>query len=137
MSDIVVTTGRVLEAAALISFYDSLYLGLYTNNVTVNPTTTFSSLIEASFPGYSRVSINGFGSAFLNGANQGEIDSTIQNLTLTTTGGPYPIYGYFLMTAPSGGILVAIGPNSAAPVNLANAGDTYTVQPKKVQGDLC
>lgn len=137
MTDIVVTTGRVLEAAALVSFYDSLFLGLYTNNVTPSPTTPFSALVEASFPGYSRVSIAGFGSAFLNGSNQGEIDSVIQNLTLSTTGGPYPIYGYFLITAISGGTLIAIGPNTAAPVDLANAGDTYTVQPRKVQGDLC
>lgn len=137
MADTVVTTGRVLEASALTAFYDSLFIALYTNLVAVTPTTTLGALTEASFPGYSRASINGFGAAFLNASNQGEIDSLILNFVLGTTGGPYPIYGYFLMTAASGGTLVAVGPNPSAPVYLTNNGDTYSVQPRKVQGDLC
>lgn len=135
MADIVVTTGRVLEAAALQSFLDTLTLRLYVNSVSVTVLTTLGALTEASFPGYSAVAVSSWGTAFLNGSNQGEIDEIIRGFTLSASGGPYSIYGYYL-TAP-GPVLYAVGPNAGGPVSLSQAGDTYQVLPKKVQGDLC
>lgn len=135
MADIVVAGGRVLEAAALQSFLDTLTLHLFVNNYTPVVGTVLADLTEASFPGYSSVAVGSWGTAFLNGSNQGEIDEITRNFTLSSTGGPYPIYGYYL-TAP-GPVLYAAGRNPGAPQYLANAGDAYQVLPKKVQGDLC
>lgn len=136
MADIVVGTGRVLEAAALQSFLDAAFLRLYVNVVSggVTVDTVLTNLVEATFPGYAAINTNSWGTAFYNSLKQGEIDEINRVFTLSTTGGPYPIYGYYLTVS---GVLYAVGPNPSAPIYLANTGDSYVVQPRKVQGDLC
>jgi hypothetical protein len=130
MADVICNGGLVAIAGALQSYLNALTLHLYTTNITPAFGDTASTYLphEASFPGYSPISINSWGTAFLSGSNLAEIDEQIRVFTLSTSGGPYPIYGYFILDGSSN--LIWAGLNSAAPVNLANAGDTYSVQPK-------
>jgi hypothetical protein len=130
MADIICNGGLVAIAGALQTYLDGLSLRLYTTAITpaVGDTAAAYLAAEASFPGYAPIPLTSWGSAYLVSSGLAEIDEIIRVFTLSSSGGPYPIYGYFIVD--SGLSLIWAGLNSAAPVNLTNAGDSYSVQPK-------
>jgi hypothetical protein len=93
-----------LKAAYLNS--NSCQIGLYTNITTPSRTTTLSSLVEASFPGYSRITGTlGMGAPYLNTGNFAQIDrSALAQFTPSSVSAGQNIYGYFVCLN-AGGVL--------------------------------
>jgi len=126
----------VICGQALLSFLtleqmllNNSFLCLY--EVAHVPTTADTAgdytTIECTFPGYARIPINPWSAPVLLGGVTANTNYPPQSFTLTAAGGPFPVYGYFLLDALLN--LIGAGQNPAAPVQLANAGDQYVVTP--------
>jgi len=102
-------------------------LRLYQNNQFPDPTDTAAAYIEATFSGYPGPVPPVFGSAFINGAGQGEIAAT--TLTFVHNGGPTAntVYGIFV-TDSGGGLVYA--ERFGAPVLMASATDFILYTPR-------
>ena len=119
-----------IAQSMVTSFWPTLAWGLYTNNVTLGPATTFASLSEASWTGYARQTPSGW---TVNGIIANIAVSSAGSITFTnSTGSPVTAYGYFVLMA-SGSNLIAIEEFSGAPVTIA-AGGTLSINP--VIGDF-
>lgn len=80
------------------------YIGLFINVITITRATTQSMLVEASFPGYSRItsSLN-FGAPYLNGSGFYQIDRVgLAQFTPSVITAGQNVYGYFVGTGPNG-----------------------------------
>lgn len=104
-----------------------LQVGLYTNNVTLTRNTTFSNLVEASFPGYARVNIGAFGVAYLNANGFWQIDrSSLAVFQPASIGAGQQVYGYFVGIPP--GALWWAEANPAGPTLVGASLLPYIVQ---------
>lgn len=124
-------TGLLIIAnSAVVNLWPTTFWGLYTNNVTLSPATTWSSLVEAAWTGYARQVP---ASWTTNGIIANIAVQSANSITFTnSSGSPVTCYGYFVIVA-AGPTLVAIEEFSGAPVTIA-AGGTLTVNP--VIGDF-
>lgn len=99
---------------------------LFQNNYVPTPYDTTSAYTEATFSGYPGFTNLAFGAAFINGANQGEIDSP--QVTWTQDGGPTGnlIYGVYVTDATDKLIYADRFP---APVNMVSVGNQIQYTP--------
>lgn len=100
---------------------------LYQNNYTPQNTDTILNYTEADFSGYPGYIPLAFGAAFINGANQGEIDSPTVNWT--HNGGPdaNTVYGVYVTDAMG---LLTFAESFGVPVVMALVGNTIAYTPK-------
>lgn len=115
-----------LEAIVNKTAPQNLVLKLYSNNITPSDTDTAATYTEATFAGYSAITLTG---ASWNSASSGSISySSQQTFTRSTTGTLENIYGYFVVQASSG-ILVYSERDGAGPFPVTNAGDAIKLTP--------
>jgi len=121
--------------AFLQSTLDTYTLHLFVNNYTPLVTSVTANFTEPSGSWYSPIALVSWGTAFVNGSNQGEIDEVIRQWTAGGTVVSESVYGYFV--TDSGGLLVWAELNPAGPQPMSMAGQTYSVLARLVEGDLC
>jgi hypothetical protein len=103
----------------------NLLLKLYKNNITPSDTDTAGTYTEATFPGYSAITLTG---ASWNTAASGTIAYSAQQ-TFTCSGvATDDIYGYYVVQASSGTILYSERDGSA-PFAIRNSGDAVKITP--------
>jgi hypothetical protein len=100
-------------------------LRLFKNNLTPTSTTVLGDLTVADFPGYANVNVASWAAAAIVSGRAKSIGA-LCTFTLSSTGGPHPVYGYYVVF---GGNLLWVERDPNAPVNLATAGDSYSVIP--------
>lgn len=122
---------------ASIEFLEALRLNLlqgaalhaYTTNYTPTNADVAATYLamEASFGGYSPITLNSWGASFLNGANQAETDEAIRTWSATGSGLPVTIYGIFVLS--NSGDLLYAELNPLGGITLVNPGDAFSYQP--------
>lgn len=104
----------------------NLSLKLYSNNITPSDTDTAGTYTEATFAGYSAITLTG---ANWNAAAAGSITyNAQQTFTRTSTGAPENIYGYYVVQVTSGTLLYSER-DGAAPFAITNNGDAIKLTP--------
>lgn len=100
---------------------------LFVNNYTPVAGSVVGNFTEATFPGYAREPLAGWDAVAIvsDHARQNADDC---EFTLSATGGPYSVYGYFVLTA--GGDLLWAERDPNAPGVLSTTGDVYRVIPQ-------
>lgn len=115
----------VLEMIVNKTAPQNLVLRLYKNNITPSDTDTAGTYTEATFPGYSAITLTG---ASWNAAASGSISYGAQQ-TFTCSGtSTDDIYGYYVTQAVSGTLLYSER-DSAAPFAVRNSGDNLKITP--------
>jgi len=121
---------KIVEAAILeaLDDYNAAHaadweFGLYENNFTPDVNTVLGDLTEASFPGYARQPVAAIAAAaYDNVDSRGEAVFDPITFVLSTDGGPYDMYGYFVYDTVAARLVWAnIFPG--APITLALTGD--------------
>lgn len=103
----------------------ALKLALFKTNVTPTTSSVLATFTEADFPGYARQSIVTWPVPAV-GAHIASMAAAANTFTRSTTGANQTIYGYMVLDNAGTTLLWAeLDPN--APINLTNAGDSYTV----------
>jgi hypothetical protein len=103
----------------------NLVLRLYRSNTTPSDTDTAGTYTEASFPGYSAITLTG---ASWNAAASGTIAFGSQQ-TFTCSGtSTDDIYGYYV-TQTTSGILLYSERDASAPFAVRNSGDNVRLTP--------
>ena len=121
-------TGENIALEALVNKTapQNLVLRLYSNNITPSDTDTAGTYTEATFAGYSAITLTG---ASWGAASAGTITyGSQQTFTRSTTGTAENIYGYYVTQATSG-TLVYSERDGAAPFAVTNAGDAIKITP--------
>lgn len=115
-----------LEAVVNKTAGQNLVLKLYSNNITPSDTDVAGTYTEATFAGYSAITLAG---ASWNAAAGGSITySAQQTFTRSSTGAPENIYGYYCVQAVSG-TLVYSERDAAAPFAVTNLNDAVKITP--------
>lgn len=127
MAGVLVDGGESLALQYLVNKAapQNLILKLFTNNVTPGEASVAADLTEAAGSGYSSITLTG-ASWTVSGTAPTQIAFAQQ--TFTFTGALGNVYGYFLVRA-TGGELVVAERFSDGPYNVANNGDTIKVTP--------
>lgn len=104
----------------------NLSLKLFSNNITPADSDTAGTYTEATFTGYSAITLTG---ASWNAASAGSIAySAQQTFTRTSTGVTENIYGYYCVQVTSTTLLYSER-DGAAPVAMTNNGDNIKITP--------
>lgn len=115
-----------LEALVNKTAAQNLVLRLYSNNITPSDTDTAGTYTEATFAGYSAITLTG---GSWNAASGGSISyGSQQTFTRSSTGTLENIYGYYVTQAVSG-LLVYSERDGAAPFAVTNSGDNIKLTP--------
>lgn len=115
-----------LEAVVNKTAGQNLILRLYSNNITPSDTDVAGTYTEATFAGYSALTLAG---ASWNAAAAGSITYSAQQVfTRNVSGAPENIYGYYCTQAVSG-ILVYSERDASAPFAVTNNGDEIRITP--------
>lgn len=85
--------------------------------------------IEATFGGYSRITLNSWSAAYVNASLEAQIDEAVRTWTATGSGLPQTIYGIFILSA--GGTLLYVELNPTGGVTLSAAGHSFPYTPKR------
>lgn len=121
-------TGENIALEALVNKTapQNLVLKLYSSNTTPSDTDTHTTYTEATFAGYSAITLTG---ANWNAASAGSISyNAQQTFTRSTTGAVENIYGYYVVQATSG-TLVYSERDANAPFAVTNSGDAIKITP--------
>lgn len=121
-------TGENIALEALVNKTapQNLVLKLYSNNITPSDTDVAGTYTEATFAGYSAITLTG---ASWNAASGGSIAyGSQQTFTRSSTGAAENIYGYFVVQATSG-TLVYSERDASAPFAVTNNGDAVKITP--------
>lgn len=129
----IVNDGKLKLLAAQISYLNTLYFGLFTNNVTPIDGTAWSALTEAGWSGYARVAANNWGTPAIV-SNAAQSLSAINPLFSNTTGSSQTFYGWFLIDA-SGGTPVLIAASNIGLTTIP-AGQSYGFAPGITDNDV-
>lgn len=100
---------------------------LFTNDYTPVASTVLADFAEATFPGYARQPLATWGAAVIVSDHSRQVAADCL-FTLSTSGGPYSNYGYFILDSAGDLLWAERDPN--APAVLSVAGDTYRVIPQ-------
>lgn len=100
-------------------------LKLYSNNITPSDTDTAATYTEATFAGYSAITLTG---ASWGAGSGGVTTFAQQTFTRSSTGATENIYGYFV-TQVTSGVLLWSERDGAAPAAMTNAGDNIKLTP--------
>jgi|HubBroStandDraft_4_1064222.scaffolds.fasta_scaffold38059_2 hypothetical protein len=111
------------------------YLRLYTNMVTITPQSVYSDFAEPVGGWYAPILLDNWSVPYINSNSQGEIDEDIHSYLVGSSFADESIYGYWVSDNFSLLAWAEADPN--APVSMAVPGDTYSVRPRLVMGDLC
>jgi hypothetical protein len=103
----------------------NLVLRLYRSNTTPSDTDTAGTYTEASFPGYSAITLTG---ASWNAAASGTIAFGSQQTFTCSGASTDDIYGYYVTQATSG-ILLYSERDASAPFAVRNSGDNVRLTP--------
>lgn len=115
----------VLEMIVNKTAPQNLVLKLYKNNITPSDTDTASTYTEATFGGYSAITLTGasWGSASSGTIAYGSQQTFTCNATATDD-----IYGYYVVQASSGTLLYSER-DANAPFAVRNSGDAVKITP--------
>ena len=115
----------VLEMIVNKTAPQNLTLKLFKNNITPSDTDTAATYTEATFTGYSAISLTG---ANWNAASSGTITYNAQQ-TFTCSGtSSESIYGYYVVQASSGTLLYSER-DASAPFTITTSGDAIKLTP--------
>lgn len=104
----------------------NLVLKLYSNNITPSDTDTAATYTEATFTGYSAITLTG---ASWGAASGGTITyGSQQTFTRSSTGTTENIYGYFVIQTTST-VLLYSERDASAPFAVTNNGDAVKITP--------
>lgn len=113
-------------------FAGNVYMRLLSSNVTINASTTLSSLLagEASFTGYTKAALTTWSAPAIDGSGAAASTCTQGQFTPTGSGGSGNLYGYFITDSAGThffGAETFAGAPIAVPQNVALEVDlTYT-----------
>lgn len=119
----ITTTGKEVVLKYLtgsISTTEALKMKLFTNNYTPTVSASLTDFTEASGGGYAEKSLAASAWSFASGI------ATCPPQLWTFTGSVGNVYGYYLVRATTNDV-VAAERFSSGPYNIANNGDTITV----------
>jgi hypothetical protein len=129
LSLVVVNGGKVTLLQFLVTPLQGYVLALYVNNRTPVITDTLANYTEASFPGYARINLTGWNTAFLNGASKAETDELVRVFTQSSVPTPQQtVYGYLVIDNVGNLAWAELNPSGGVLMN--GAGQTYTVLPR-------
>lgn len=115
----------ILEMITNKTAAQNLVLRLFKNNITPSDTDTTATYTEATFPGYSAITLTG---ASWNAASAGTIAYSAQQ-TFTCSGtATDDIYGYYVNQTTST-ILAWSERDASAPFAIRNSGDAVKITP--------
>lgn len=123
MNDQWVSSGYVVAGTQLATYLAACHVRLFVNNLTINPSTQLSDLVEASFAGYTAQSIATPPAPVPDPVNGG-VSTYLPSHVFSASGTVTPaqtVYGWYL--TDTGGNLIAAG-NLQNPVIIANTGDS-------------
>lgn len=115
----------VLEMIVNKTAAQNLVIKLYKNNITPSDTDTAATYTEATFPGYSAITLTG---ASWNAAASGTITYSAQQTFSCTGTSTDDIYGYYVVQATSG-TLVYSERDANAPLTIRVSGDNIKITP--------
>ena len=126
MSALFMTSGDLVDAAALQAALALSTLDLYVNNVNPGKNNVVGDFTLATFPGYLQQTITTVPAPIIDQMNGGISLVLPSNLFVyTSPGAGQVVYGWILRTA--GGVLVSAG-SFANPVNMLVNGDAIPLQ---------
>jgi len=130
MALVVVNQGCQTELRDWLNFEaaQNMVLKLYSNNQTPGKTDTEANYTEATFTGYSAVTLTG-GSWTVTSANPAVASYAQQTFTSSANQSTQNIYGYFVIQTTSGKLMWAER-FSDAPVPITNNGDNIKITPQ-------
>ena len=120
-----------MSMAAALGTY---YLCAFVNSHVPATTDVIGDYIEPSGSWYARISLNAWGAAYVNAANQGEIDETFRTWTASGSLVSESIYGYFVVDGSGNLVWAEVDPSGPQPMSVL--GQTFTVQPTMREGAL-
>lgn len=115
----------VLEMIVNKTAPQNLVLKLYKNNITPSDTDTASTYTEATFGGYTAITLTG---ASWNAASSGTIAYSAQQTFTCNSTATDDIYGYYVVQATSG-TLVYSERDASAPFAVRSSGDAIKITP--------
>jgi hypothetical protein len=120
-------TGENITLEALVNKTapQNLVLRLYQNNITPSDSDTAGTYTEATFTGYSAITLTG---ASWGTASAGTISFAQQTFSSSANQATQNIYGYYL-TQVTSGILVYAERFTDGPYAIANNGDQIKITP--------
>lgn len=117
-----------------LSNLNTFVLRLYVNNHTPSVGDVTGDYTEPSGSWYSPITMNTWGTPYINPSDQGQVDEIIRIWTVAGSPVSEQVYGYFV-TDGSGNLLWAeLNPAGPQPMNLV--GQTYSVLPIMRAGEL-
>lgn len=120
--------GDILAAAVAKAAAENLVLRLYTSNTTPSETDTAATYTEATFTGYSAITLTPASWVVTEGAPSSAAYPQ-QTFTSSANQAAQSVYGYYLTRVTSGRLAWAERfPNG--PYVIANTGDNIKVTPK-------
>lgn len=125
MAGVVSRAGLVFALEELRPTLNNMTLHLFSNNATPDDTFTNADVVESAFSGYSSIALVGWGAAFLNPANIGEIQEVLRTFTRAAGAVSENVYGYFVRD--SNGDYWGGERNPAGPYAMDTPGKVYPV----------
>lgn len=135
MSIVMLTNGRRAVVGRLLQWLSTLEIRLFVDPSSLSTIETFAEFTEPSFAGYAPQKLDQWSGNFLNPDDQGEVDEQVHFWRVLTTGASNAIQGYFVTDENGYAIWAELNP--AGPVVLRSTGDTYSVLPRLMCGELC
>jgi hypothetical protein len=111
----IVNDGKLQLLTSEYTYLSGLVWGLFTNNATIAPTTTFSALTEAGWAGYARVPVGTLQAAAIS-SNKAVTQPNVQPTFGNSSGSTQTFFGWFLYDPVAGKLIAAanIGSTSLA-----------------------
>jgi len=116
---------KIVEMVVNKTAPENLVLRLYSNNITPADSDTAATYTEATFAGYSAITLTG---ASWGAAAGGVTSFAQQTFTRSSTGATENIYGYYV-TQVTSGVLIWSERDAAAPAAMTNSGDNIKLTP--------
>lgn len=116
---------KIVEMVVNKTAPENLVLKLYSNNITPADSDTAGTYTEATFAGYSAITLTG---ASWGAASGGVTSFAQQTFTRSSTGTTENIYGYYVIQTTSG-VLIWSERDGAAPAAMTNSGDNIKLTP--------
>lgn len=116
---------KILEAVVNKTAPENLVLRLYQNNITPSDADTAATYTEATFTGYSAITLTG---ANWNAASAGSITFNAQQTFTCSGASSNSIYGYYV-TQVTSGVLIWSERDVSAPFSITTSGDAVKLTP--------
>jgi len=127
MSLIVPDVGEI-QLLNLLRLAWSPTIRLFTNPVTIGPSSVAADFLEATFPGYAAVLSSGWTFPSSEATGRAATSANQVLFTRASNGSPAQIYGYFVTDGMGNLLWAETDPNGPVPFN--GAGNEYRVVPR-------